>query len=249
MLRKSRKIRQKLILEGNFKSYMLYGFGEILWVMLGILLALFVNNWNAERKKQHKERAILEQLHEEFVDSKQQLATVKKGHFAALNDAKSVMALFPIDPLTANLDSLDFYFFNADNGGAIMDRWTFNPSNAIINSIINSASFDIIQSEELRIKLLAWDGILEDYVEDERAMINYRNDILVPYLLENGVMTEQRFQRKNLNLSFLASPQFESIVTERYRGIKVIIVSHPTRNELKTLEKTIDRIVKLTKHE
>lgn len=249
MLRKARKLRQKLILEGNFKLYLLYGFGEIMWVMIGILLALFVNNWNAERKKHHKERAILQQLYNEFLDNKQQLAIVKKGHLAAFNDAKSVIRLFPIDPLTANLDSLNFYFFNADDGGAVMDRWTFNPSNAIISSIINSASFDIIQSQKLRIKLLAWDGILEDYVEDEKAMINYRNDILVPYLLQNGVMTEQRFKRKNLDLSFLASPQFESIITERYRGIRIIAVSHTTGNELETLEATIDEIIKLTSQE
>ena len=36
--------------EGNLKSYLIYSVGEILLVMVGILLALQVNNWNEERK-------------------------------------------------------------------------------------------------------------------------------------------------------------------------------------------------------
>lgn len=45
-----RRIREKLIGEGNTRRYLIYAVGEILLVMIGILLALQVNNWNEERK-------------------------------------------------------------------------------------------------------------------------------------------------------------------------------------------------------
>lgn len=49
MLRFFRNIRQKLIEQEKMKKYIWYALGEILLVMIGILLALQVNNWNQER--------------------------------------------------------------------------------------------------------------------------------------------------------------------------------------------------------
>lgn len=50
MLKIFRNIRQRLIKEHKFKNYILYAIGEVLLVMIGILLALQVNNWNEKRK-------------------------------------------------------------------------------------------------------------------------------------------------------------------------------------------------------
>jgi hypothetical protein len=43
-------LRQKLVDQGNLRKYLLYAIGEVLLVMIGILLALQVNNWNERRK-------------------------------------------------------------------------------------------------------------------------------------------------------------------------------------------------------
>jgi hypothetical protein len=50
MLRFFRQIRQKLLTENRFSKYLLYAVGEILLVVIGILIALQVNNWNEARK-------------------------------------------------------------------------------------------------------------------------------------------------------------------------------------------------------
>ena len=50
MLNIFRKIRQKLLQQNAAKRYLLYAFGEILLVVIGILIALQVNNWNEEKK-------------------------------------------------------------------------------------------------------------------------------------------------------------------------------------------------------
>jgi len=52
MLRFFRTIRKKLIEEDNIRKYLLYAIGEILLVVIGILIALQVNNWNEERIEQ-----------------------------------------------------------------------------------------------------------------------------------------------------------------------------------------------------
>lgn len=66
MLRFFRIIRRKLIEEDNMRKYIWYAVGEILLVMIGILLALQINNWNEANKLQQVEISYLEKLKEEF---------------------------------------------------------------------------------------------------------------------------------------------------------------------------------------
>ena len=53
MIKFFRKIRQKLLSENKFSKYLLYAIGEIILVVIGILIALSINNWN--QKQQQKE--------------------------------------------------------------------------------------------------------------------------------------------------------------------------------------------------
>jgi sensor domain CHASE-containing protein len=46
MIKFFRKIRQKMLTENKFSKYLLYACGEILLVVIGILIALSINNWN-----------------------------------------------------------------------------------------------------------------------------------------------------------------------------------------------------------
>lgn len=57
-----RKIRYRLALNNQFLKYARYAIGEIVLVMVGILLALQVNNWNEERKLRMEETSYLKRL-------------------------------------------------------------------------------------------------------------------------------------------------------------------------------------------
>ena len=59
-----RKIRNSLIESGASKKYLLYAIGEITLVVIGILIALQINNWNERRKDDIKETDTLENLAE-----------------------------------------------------------------------------------------------------------------------------------------------------------------------------------------
>jgi hypothetical protein len=50
MIKFFRKIRQKLLTENKFSKYLIYAIGEIILVVIGILIALSINNWNENRK-------------------------------------------------------------------------------------------------------------------------------------------------------------------------------------------------------
>jgi hypothetical protein len=49
MIKFFRKIRQQLLTENKFSKYLLYAIGEIVLVVIGILIALSINNWNQKR--------------------------------------------------------------------------------------------------------------------------------------------------------------------------------------------------------
>jgi hypothetical protein len=66
MIKFFRKIRQKLLAENKFSKYLLYAIGEIALVMIGILLALQVNNWNEEKKSIRTSKVLLEEIVEDL---------------------------------------------------------------------------------------------------------------------------------------------------------------------------------------
>ena len=55
MIKFFRSIRQRLVVENRFSKYLLYAIGEIVLVVIGILIALQINNWNQQRIEDSKE--------------------------------------------------------------------------------------------------------------------------------------------------------------------------------------------------
>lgn len=62
MIRLLRKIRQGLFLENKFNKYLFYAVGEILLVVMGILIALQVNNWNEDRLRKQEALRVMQDL-------------------------------------------------------------------------------------------------------------------------------------------------------------------------------------------
>ncbi|MEO0570627.1 MAG: hypothetical protein AAF039_02905 [Bacteroidota bacterium] len=67
MIKLFRRIRQSLLAQSKFRNYLLYALGEILLVVIGILLALQINNWNDNRKSRLKIDQVLKKVRDELV--------------------------------------------------------------------------------------------------------------------------------------------------------------------------------------
>lgn len=66
MLKLFRRIRRKLVASGSIGKYSLYAVGEILLVVIGILIALQISNWNEQRKENAIAKDYLMALKNEF---------------------------------------------------------------------------------------------------------------------------------------------------------------------------------------
>jgi len=87
-----RKIRKQLADDNKPLKYMRYAIGEIVLVVVGILIALSINNWNEERKDIILERYYLESLIEELEKNIQTTLLDKKFNEFQYNNAKLILA-------------------------------------------------------------------------------------------------------------------------------------------------------------
>jgi Family of unknown function (DUF6090) len=67
MIKFFRRIRQQLLSDNKFSKYLLYAVGEIVLVVIGILIALSINNWNEEKKTKIKINNLLEALKNDLI--------------------------------------------------------------------------------------------------------------------------------------------------------------------------------------
>ena len=116
MIKLFRKIRQSLLVQGKLASYFKYALGEIVLVMIGILLALQVNNWNENRKLQNLESDFLEKIHQEFKNNKAQLEFILAIHKQSLKSSEYILDNYknpqtPKDSLRKHLKIYKFLYY------------------------------------------------------------------------------------------------------------------------------------------
>jgi len=108
MIKFFRKIRQQLLTENKFSKYLLYAIGEILLVVIGILIALSINNKNEASKVKQFEYKILQDIEASMKGNFFQLDMCLSGNRKAILSADLILK-----HLEENLpynDSLDFHF-------------------------------------------------------------------------------------------------------------------------------------------
>jgi len=65
-------------------KYMRYAIGEILLVVIGILIAFQLNNWNENRKSERQFKAILEQIYTVIDQDIDQLVNTRQGLYTQI---------------------------------------------------------------------------------------------------------------------------------------------------------------------
>jgi hypothetical protein len=177
MIKFFRKIRQRLLTENKFSKYLIYAIGEIILVVIGILIALSINNWNEKQKDLEKEQLILKQLHSEYQSNLAQL----DEKILMRNEGLEACAklLNQIDnPETINEEVLYNSLWQ------ILRDPTFDP---IKNDIVGSQNLRLIQNEELVRILSNWSSEVYQVQELELEYKKIRTEIIIPCYNKLGI--------------------------------------------------------------
>lgn len=236
MVKIFRKIKQKMLTENKFGKYLIYAFGEIILVVIGILIALSINNWNENRLNSKKEAVILENIHKEFIANKKQLDTVVFYHERIIKNCDKLISRFPIDIEKEEFDSLTIYLSGTFYG------YTFNPLQASVTSLTNTSTFDIIKNRKLRDLLISWNDLVKDYQEEENQAKEYQMTTYTSFFDKNFDY-EFNLNDKRTNLGVLQTFEFENMIKSRQSQLIDIVEKS---GELQILYNSMDEIIKLT---
>ena len=94
MIKFLRRIRQKLLSENKISKYVLYAIGEIFLVVIGILIALQINNWNETRKEQNLELALLQEMQENLKADILDMEDNIGFHERSIESANTILSAF-----------------------------------------------------------------------------------------------------------------------------------------------------------
>jgi len=179
MIKIFRQIRLQLIGEGKTGKYLKYAIGEIVLVVIGILIALQVNNWNERRKLQNEGQEILKALNTEFKNNRKVLL----DRIDYLEDAnKYVKAVLSL----TNKDEFQLNEVNIDSIISLSLQYgNYNPANSTIQELISSGKLNLIENNTLKENLFNWLQVLEDTDEDFKNQDLQAITMLEVYLSKN----------------------------------------------------------------
>lgn len=173
MLKFYRRIRRNLLTEGKTRTYLAYAIGEILLVVIGILIALAIDNYNDQRLIQAKEQTYLIALKNEFLISKRKLKNLIQVNQQNYEGAKMLVQYTSPGQAPPNEEGLSKLLNNT-----FAFDISFNPNNSVLNEMINSGSLKDISNPELRKQLTNWISTLTDIKNQEDQLAENRNHIL-----------------------------------------------------------------------
>lgn len=245
MLRYLRGVRKRLIAENKYTQYFQYAFGEIFLVVVGILIALAISNWNENKEKEKRAERFLERLtvqleknletldfhievNELYYSYAEQLITIIGEEQAEYNDAKiDSLVMFNLYDFNLNLD-MNILIEGRENG-----------------------DLALVESEELTQSLY---GIIKSYdeiLERERITNTDLNDRFLPYLnkhynfsnllarmYEEPEATSKIYKGDNYKMLF--DQQFENLIVQRQNlGVDLLDTYTWLREELQEIHQSI----------
>jgi hypothetical protein len=200
MIKFFRKIRQRLLTENKISKYLLYAIGEIILVVIGILIALQVNEWNYERNRKIAEQEIITQLQIDLEESRNELDEIKNLHLRGARFSAQMTRAFFKEELPENIR--DYMY------GALGSR-VYSPVLGTARSLINSGKLDILSEAELKNDIIS-------YIEK------------VDYMLKDISRYEETYFRKGVDLVRAVQPttiqsieELNNMKPENIRGFEI----------------------------
>jgi len=207
-----------MLSENKFSKYLIYAIGEIILVVIGILIALQINNWNENRKAEIEEIKILTNLKSDLEKTLTEFANAVEFNKSTVAEISKIQH-HQKNNLPYN-ENLDFSF------GVIPHFYFSLVTNSTYKSL-QTVGIGIIQNETLKNKIVnIYDVVLAgmtDYNNDENLL---KSSIVEPFFSKNVRYLENSVYnaRPNNYSDLINNNEFKNILSlikrQRTRGFE-----------------------------
>ncbi|HSR60105.1 MAG TPA: DUF6090 family protein [Robiginitalea sp.] len=237
-------IRRRLLENGQSGKYLRYAIGEIILVMIGILLALQVNNWNERRKELKQGELLLHNIRREFLQNQQMLDTVLELNQEAYEAHRVLLDLMGAEAALLaehNLDSLLYFALNSES---------YLPARHTIDDALRSGRIDLIGNEKIKNTLLQWGTDLDLIQAYKDIQANWQNQQMVPFMNRYiSLLQTERYGRnpwyRPSKIPFEYGPLFESLEFENILDNNIWLL-HFIIERLQDIRQTQVEVLELT---
>ena len=161
-----RRVRHKLILDNKKIQYLKYAFGEIILVVIGILIALQINNWNQSIKDKNSLDEYLIKIKSHTAEDIEQLEELSQGRKQIADLCKKARNSI------LNKTENDNLFLFKISGTAFADFY-FKPNSGGYESLKSSKYYGKINNTKLDSLLAKYHGLVDIIAENERSYNQY----------------------------------------------------------------------------
>ncbi|BAO56775.1 DUF6090 family protein [Nonlabens marinus] len=242
-----KKIRKGFLTTGRTTKYLTYAIGEIILVVIGILIALAINNASETRKEQKLEQQLITRLHKEYQENKD-LLTKRVIVLIQSEDASlRIMNLMNKDISQVETNTIDSLLFHT------IEYSAYNPLSTTLTEVTQTGKLDLISNQKLKDLLGQWSIQYNHHQGTFRVFEKWVEDGILPYLTKNiASKNVGRFGQ----LQWKEISEFESDynVILKDREFENIMDNHLYHNgllisEYQNLDNIIDQILILTKED
>jgi len=171
MIKLFRNIRKKLLVEGKTTNYLKYAIGEIVLVVIGILIALQINNWNENRKFNSLKKVYIERLIDDLKQDTTQIALLIKETNKKQNIIEKVINGLDIGVKNESLKSSIIEYLNS--GWNMSD---FTPSSNTYSDLSQTGNMNVFRNTYLTDRIKQYYILIEDGDKGQ----NINKDWIIP---------------------------------------------------------------------
>jgi hypothetical protein len=220
-----------MLTNNKVSKYILYALGEILLVVIGILIALQVNNWNEDRKDRFREQKILESIYDDINTDKKNIRSMMENERRNIGLNHQLISILK-DPSSEYENSMDSLF------GQINRYSVFYPQRIGYESL-KSAGLDILKNDNLKAAIVdLYDyqyGLIAETLDLKKQLYISSNTIFLQYL-------ETDVEIEDLKANLKRPHNFEALKNEEIFFNHLTNIYYERVNYLGFAESTVEKI-------
>ena len=248
MIKFFRHIRKSLFMENKTSKYLKYAIGEIILVIIGILIALQINNWNESQKLKNDTLTFAERLKEEI---NQNIVLTKieiERETSQVDKTKVLLNMFSQPDSSVKPRVIDSLLYDILTSNAIDIKM------GTLQEGLNTGQVAMLQSNELKSKLYSFPSMILEIKRMEQIESEDINTHLLPYIIDNSNLRamDNEFSKynkdiapskfnSNINLDLLESRKFENIIDNRFWNTNQSLENYNLlMNELQSIQELLE---------